>query len=68
MAQLRRSERQVILWRYFEHKSAEQIGVQLGLRPEAAQKRVARAMDHLRAIFAKRGITISAASLATIFG
>src|SRR5947207_4602013 len=63
---LKRGEREVILWRYFEHKTAEQIGVRLGLGPDAAQKRVARAMDHLRAIFARRGITISAASLAAI--
>jgi RNA polymerase sigma factor (sigma-70 family) len=66
MAQLRRGEREVILWRYFEHKTAEQIGVRLGLSPGAAQKRVARATDHLRGIFAKRGATISAASLAAI--
>ncbi len=64
IAQLKRGEREVILWRYFEHKTAEQIGVRLGLGPGAAQKRVARAMDHLRAIFAKRGITISVAILA----
>src|ERR1041385_6878179 len=66
IAHLKRSEREVILWRYFEQKTAEQIGVRLGLSPDAAQKRVARAMDHLRSIFAKGGITISAASLAAI--
>jgi RNA polymerase sigma factor (sigma-70 family) len=66
ISKLKRGERDVILWRYFEHKTAEQIGVRLGLRPDAAQKRVVRAMDHLRAIFAKRGITISAASLAAV--
>ncbi len=66
ITQLKRGEREVILWRYFEDKTAEQIGVRLGLGPDAAQKRVARAMDHLRGIFAKRGITISAASLAAI--
>src|SRR5438552_4456502 len=66
ITQLKRGEREVILWRYFEHKTAEQIGVRLGLGPDAAQKRVARAMDHLRGIFAKRGITISGASLAAI--
>jgi len=66
ITQLKGVEREVILWRYFEHKTAEQIGVRLGLGPDAAQKRVARAMDHLRAIFAKRGFTNSAASLAAI--
>ena len=66
MAKLKRSEREVILWRYFEHKTAEQIGVRLGLGPDAAQKRVARAVDHLRGIFAKRGIMISASGLAAL--
>jgi len=66
ITQLKRGEREVILWRYFEHQTAEQIGVRLGLGPEAAQKRVARAMDRLRAIFDKQGLTISAASLAAI--
>src|SRR5689334_20843687 len=66
IAHLKGGEREVILWRYFEQKTAEQIGVRLGLSPDAAQKRVARAMDHLRSIFEKRGLTVSAASLATI--
>jgi RNA polymerase sigma factor (sigma-70 family) len=66
IAHLKRGEREVILWRYFEQKTAEQIGVRLGLSPDAAQKRVARAMDHLRSIFEKRGLTVSAASLAAI--
>jgi len=66
ITQLKRGEREVILWRYFEHKTTEQIGLRLGLSPDAAQKRVARATDHLRAIFARRGITIGAASLAAL--
>lgn len=66
ISQLKRAERDVILWRYFEHKTAEQIGGLLGLGPDAARKRVARATDHLRTIFAKRGVSISAASLAAI--
>jgi RNA polymerase sigma factor (sigma-70 family) len=66
MAQLKRGEREVILWRYFERKTAQEIGVRLGLGPAAAQKRVSRAVDRLRGIFAKRGLTITGASLAAI--
>jgi RNA polymerase sigma factor (sigma-70 family) len=39
IAQLNSVEREVILWRYFERRTAEQIGGRLGLTPEAAQKR-----------------------------
>jgi RNA polymerase sigma factor (sigma-70 family) len=66
MAQLKRAERDLILWRYFEHETAEQIGLRLGLTPPAAQKRVSRAIDRLRAMFARRGLTISTASLTAI--
>lgn len=66
LAQLKRGEREVILWRYFEHKTAEEIGLRLGLGPDAAQKRVARAMDQLRAILGRRRISVCGASLAAI--
>ncbi len=66
LAQLSDIERVVILWRYFERRTAEQIGERLGLTAEAAQKRVARALDRLRGILAKRGLTAPTASLAAL--
>jgi RNA polymerase sigma factor (sigma-70 family) len=66
LAQLNVTERDVLLWRYFERRTAEQIGERLGLSPEAAQKRVARSMDRLRGILAGRGLTAPAASLAAL--
>src|SRR5207249_2154743 len=57
LAQLSAIERDVILWRYFERRTAEQIGERLGLTADAAQKRVARALDRLRGILAARGLT-----------
>src|ERR1044071_9858556 len=56
LAQLNATERDVILWRYFERRTAEQIGGRLGLTAETAQKRVARALDRLRGILANRGL------------
>ena len=66
LAQLSAIERDVILWRYFERRTAEQIGERLGLTAEAAQKRVARALDRLRGILAARGLTAPTASLAAL--
>src|SRR5215468_9589217 len=48
LSQLNAIERDVLLWRYFERHTAEQIGGRLGLTSEAAQKRVSRALDRLR--------------------
>src|SRR5262245_34320707 len=66
LAQLNSIERDVILWRYFERRTAEQIGGRLGLTAEAAQKRVARALDRLRGIFAERGVAASTATLSVL--
>lgn len=66
LAQLNGVERDVLLWRYFERRTAEQIGQRLGLSAEAAQKRVARALDRLRGILAEGGLTAPTASLAAL--
>lgn len=66
LGQLNATERDVLLWRYFERRTAEQIGGRLGLSSEAAQKRVARALDRLRGILAERGLAVPTANLAAL--
>ena len=66
LARLSETDRDVILWRYFERQTAEQIGVRLGLSGEAAQKRIVRALDRLRTTLAERGLTAPATSLAAL--
>lgn len=65
VAALPDADRQAILLRYFENKSLREIGASLGTSDDAAQKRVSRALDHLRTFFLRRGLTVTAASLAT---
>src|SRR5262249_25033603 len=57
-------DRVVILLRYFEKKTAKEIGSALRLSEEAAQKRVARALERLRGLLGSRGATLSTAALA----
>ena len=57
-------DRTAILLRYFENKPLRDVGAALGLSDDAAQKRVSRAVEQLRAFFVRRGITIAAAGLA----
>ena len=47
--------------RYFENRQFAEVGAKLGLNENAARMRVERALEKLRAIFAKRGITTTAA-------
>jgi RNA polymerase sigma factor (sigma-70 family) len=59
-------DRAAILLRYFEDKSLREVGKLLGTSEDAAQKRVSRALDQLRAFFSKRGRAVSVAGLTAI--
>src|SRR6185312_15204993 len=64
MAQLRDKDRDAIVLRYFDNKSLREVGVAMGLEERAAQKRVARGLEKLRAFLTKRGFTLSATVIA----
>lgn len=64
MQSLDERERAAILLRFFENRPLREVGAALGVSADTAQKRVARALDHLRAIFAKQGLGVSATGLA----
>jgi len=64
MDTLDEADRRAILLRFFEHRSLREVGTALGSSEDAAQKRVSRAVEQLRAFFTKRRVVVSAASLA----
>ncbi len=64
--ELESTDRDVVLLRYFEKKSARETAAQLGISEDAAQKRVSRAVERLREFFAKRGVTVGASGLAVV--
>ncbi|HEV2393850.1 MAG TPA: RNA polymerase sigma factor [Verrucomicrobiae bacterium] len=66
LGELSETDRDALLLRYFEGKSADEIAQTLGTSQEAAQKRVSRAVDHLRELLAKRGVTAGAGGLAVL--
>lgn len=57
------ADRDAVILRYFHKKSAAEIAAILGVSDDAAQKRVSRAVEKLREVFAKNKITIGAGSL-----
>lgn len=66
LAELSEADREAILLRYFQHKSAHEMADRLGISSEAAQKRVHRAIERLRDLFAKRGIAAAAGALGVV--
>jgi RNA polymerase sigma factor (sigma-70 family) len=66
LGELSEGDRDALLLRYFERKSAREIAKTLGTSEDAAQKRVTRAVERLREFFAKRGVTVGTAGLAVV--
>jgi len=63
LGKLNEADRDALLLRYFERKSAHEMAQTLGISDEAAQKRVTRAVERLRKFFAQRGVTVGASGL-----
>ena len=61
-------DRSAILLRFFEQCDFRAIGAALGTSDDAAQKRVTRALQKLELLLKRRGVTFSAAVLATCLG
>jgi len=66
LGELSEPDRDALLLRYFERKSAREMAQTLGTSEEAVQKRVSRAVDRLREVFAKRGVTVGASGLVVV--
>ncbi len=59
------TERSAVVLRFFENQSLCEVGASLGISEDTAQKRVSRALDHLRTFLGRRGIAVTTVGLAT---
>ncbi len=64
MSGLGPADRDALVLRYFKNHSLREVGSALGTSEEAAEKRVARGLEKLRAFLAKRGVAASAGAIA----
>lgn len=64
VAQLADADRAALVLRFYEQRPLDEVGTALGVGADAAQKRVTRALEKLRALFAKHGVTLTAALIA----
>ena len=63
MARLGKKDRDAVLLRFFKNKNLREVAAALKVNETAAQRRVHRAVEKLRAFFTKRGIILPAAVL-----
>jgi RNA polymerase sigma factor (sigma-70 family) len=63
MGELSATDRNAVLMRFFERRDFRAVGSALGVSEDAAQKRVARALEKLRTKLARHGVTLSASAL-----
>jgi uncharacterized protein (TIGR03435 family) len=68
MSRLGQKERDAVVMRYFENCTVREVAAALGVREDAAQKRVNRGTEKLREYFVRRGIQVSTAALLTSIG
>jgi RNA polymerase sigma factor (sigma-70 family) len=66
MHELKETDREAILLRYFENQPFIQIGAKLGLNENAARMRVERALEKLRGVVTKRGLATTATLAAVL--
>jgi RNA polymerase sigma factor (sigma-70 family) len=66
MHELKETDREAVLLRYFENRAFAEVGAKLNVNENAARMRVERALEKLRALLAKRGITTGTALASVI--
>jgi RNA polymerase sigma factor (sigma-70 family) len=64
IASLGEQDRHAVVLRFFQNKSFGEVGAALGASEDAAKMRVNRALEKLRKIFSKRGVTLTGAVIA----
>jgi hypothetical protein len=66
LAVLSQTDRDAIVLRFLQQKSIHDVAAIVGISEDAAQKRIARALEKIRKRFTRNGITLSAAALAIL--
>lgn len=66
MDELGATDREAVLLRFFEERAFAEVGERLRMSENTARMRVERALEKLHALLARRGVTSTAAALATM--
>jgi RNA polymerase sigma factor (sigma-70 family) len=66
VAGLNEKDRDAVVLRFYEGRSLREVGAVLGASEAAAEKRVSRAVERLREILIKRGVTVGTSGLVVV--
>jgi RNA polymerase sigma factor (sigma-70 family) len=66
MAELSETDYDALVLRYFQNYDFRAVGVALGVSDDTAQKRVTRALEKLREVLSRRGVSTSATALSVV--
>jgi RNA polymerase sigma factor (sigma-70 family) len=66
LSRLSAGDRRAVMLKYYQRKTFREVGSVLGIEEDAARKRVSRAVEKLRTMFARGGGVMSAAAVATM--
>lgn len=64
MSKLGSEERDALLLRFFQQKELKEVGAAMGVSEDAARMRINRSLDKLHGILSRRGVVVSASTLA----
>lgn len=63
MAELDAADRDTLVLRYLEDRNLREVGAELGISEDAARMRANRALDRLRAVLCRKGVSVTSALL-----
>lgn len=66
MAQLRESDRNLLILRYFEGLELKEVGARLSVSANTAHKRITRALDRIRDFMGSKGVAVSTGMIASV--
>lgn len=66
LTRLPAKDRDAVLLRFYQQKPLAEVGIDLGVSEEAAKKRVQRALEKLRGMLAKKGVTAGLTGLGVV--
>src|SRR5436309_16118 len=64
--ELNSSDRHALVLRFLKRQDFRAVGAALGISEDSAQKRVSRALEKLRDILSRRGVTLTATTLTSV--
>src|SRR3989441_4576471 len=64
--ELNSSDRNALVLRFLKRQDLRAVGAALGISEDSAQKRVSRALEKLRGVLRRRGVTLTATALTSV--